>query len=314
MLRKTPPLAAAEAFLAAAAAPSFRAAADELALSPSAFSRRIQMLERFVDAPLFDRSGASITLTEKGRLYRAAIEPALQTIRYATAQMRGGDRSEPLRISTSQSFAVDWLMPRLAGLKQQCDVDLELVVTAGVQSLRAGDADLAILGSAEAPAGFGSETLIDLDGVLVAAPTLANNRPRPTCVADMEGHDLLNVKTPPHVWRRWLSEVGHPEFDTRTKVTFDTNHVMYEAAANGLGLALATPLGSERYFRDSRITACAPDRRPTGVSYRLAYRTVEAGRRPGACRFRHWLDQEVSESGRTFLQATLRSEISCSRT
>lgn len=304
MLRKTPPLAAAEAFLAAAVAPSFRAAAEDLALSPSAFSRRIQVLERFVDAPLFDRSGSTVTLTAKGRLYRETIEPALRTIRDATVRMRGDDRSEPLRVSTSQSFAVDWLMPRLAALKADCDIDLDLVVTTGLRPLRTGDADLAIVGGSEAPADFASETLIDLDGVVVAAPALSNNRPRPTCVADMEGHDLLNMTTPPHSWRRWLSEVGCPEFEPRATPRFESIHVLYEAATNGLGLALATPLASERYLQDRRLTPCVSERRATGMSYRLVFRTAETGRRLVVNRFRQWLEVQVTRSSRLFLQAT----------
>ncbi len=301
MLRKTPPLAAAEAFLAAADAPSFRAAADQLALSPSAFSRRIQMLERFVDAPLFDRSGPAVVLTEKGRLYRDAIEPALQAIRDATAQMHG---SAPLRVSASQSFAVDWLMPRLLDLKDRCDIALDLVIATGVQPLRKGEADLAIVGGIEAPVDLDSETLIELDAVLVSAPRLSSGRPRPACVADLAGHDLLAMKTPPHIWRRWLTEVGHPEFEAQAPSRFESTHVMYEAGANGLGLILATPLASERYLRDRRLTVCLPERRRTGLSYRLVYRTGQTGRTPVARRFKAWLDAEVQQSSRAFHETT----------
>jgi LysR family transcriptional regulator, glycine cleavage system transcriptional activator len=306
MLRKTPPLAAAEAFLAAANAPSFRAAAEQLALSPSAFSRRIQMLERFVNAPLFDRSGPAVALTEKGRAYREAIEPALLAIRDATMQMRGGDGSEPLRLSASQSFAVDWLMPRLADLRERCDVAIDLVVSTGVQSLRKGEADLAIVGGIEEPADFDSDILIELDAVLVAAQRLSNGRPRPTCVAEIAGHDLLAMKAPPNIWRRWLAEVGHPEFETRTAARYESSHVMYEAAANGLGLTLATPLASERYLRDRRLSVCLPERRRIGMNYRLVYRTAQAGRAPAARRFRDWLDAEIRRSDHAFQQAAER--------
>src|SRR3546814_13025924 len=58
LLRQMPPLEAAEAFLAAANARSFRAGASSLALSPSAFSRRIQQLERFLGVELFHRTNS----------------------------------------------------------------------------------------------------------------------------------------------------------------------------------------------------------------------------------------------------------------
>ncbi len=68
MLRQVPPLAALEAFFAATQAPSFRAAAETLALSPSAFSRRIQLLEQFVGLALFDRTSAGTPLTAAGEV------------------------------------------------------------------------------------------------------------------------------------------------------------------------------------------------------------------------------------------------------
>ena len=109
MRRQAPPLEATEAFLAAARAPSFRAAADAIALSPSAFSRRIQMLESFVGVALFDRSGQMVQLTEAGALYFQEVAPALDTIRRATAALHDRGESRVLRLITSHSLAVGWL-------------------------------------------------------------------------------------------------------------------------------------------------------------------------------------------------------------
>ncbi|MDB5685965.1 MAG: hypothetical protein JWR77_554, partial [Rhizorhabdus sp.] len=68
----------------AAQARSFRAAAASIALSPSAFSRRIQALEAFVGTALFDRSGPMPCLTDAGTRYLAEIGPALEIVRRAT--------------------------------------------------------------------------------------------------------------------------------------------------------------------------------------------------------------------------------------
>jgi len=300
MLRKAPPLSSVEAFLAAASAPSFRAAAESLALSPSAFSRRIQMLERFVNAPLFDRSGPAVTLTINGRTYRDAIEPALSAIRDATDQMRHSDELEPVRVSASPSFAIDWLMPRLAGLQEQEGVSVDLVVTRGTPALHTGEADFAIVGGSGQPTDFPSERLVALDGVLAAAQKLTHGRTRPETMAELEGHELLAMKTHPEIWRRWLDAAGHPEIEPRPAAKFDSIHLMHESASNGLGLILATPLASERYLREGRLSRCLTERRPIGLNYRLVYRTPEAARRPIATRFRRWLDTEVAASCRLF--------------
>src|SRR3546814_11837441 len=81
LLRQMPPLEAAEAFLAAANARSFRAGASSLALSPSAFSRRIQQLERFLGVELFHRTNSQSQLSVAGRAYLAEVGPAIGPIR-----------------------------------------------------------------------------------------------------------------------------------------------------------------------------------------------------------------------------------------
>lgn len=167
MLRQTPPLEAIEAFLTAARAESFRQAAALLALSPSALSRRVQLLEGFVGATLFDRSGARPRLTEAGARYLDEVGPALEDIRRATRELRcGGTR---LRVSASHSLTVGWLMPRLQQLRE-LGVELDLGIEQGLGALRDGRADLAICGGEGAPADFRSEILADLEGVAVSAP------------------------------------------------------------------------------------------------------------------------------------------------
>jgi LysR family transcriptional regulator, glycine cleavage system transcriptional activator len=306
MLRRAPPLASVEAFLAAARSPTFKAAAEALALSQSAFSRRIQLLERLVGAPLFDRSGPALALTEKGARYRDAIGPALEAIREATAQLKDGALSAPLRVSASQSFAIDWLMPRLAALREQHDLPIKLVISAGTGSLRNGEADLAIVGGIGDVVDFRSDHLISLDGVVVAPRKLVYWRPPPTAIADLSDHELLDMRHPSHTWRRWFNALGYPCFDYRSREPFDSLHLMYEAAASGLGLALAVPLATERYLKDARLTPCAVARGPIGASYKLAYRSPEVVRRSAVTQFRTWLLDEVATSQRVFDELTKR--------
>jgi LysR family transcriptional regulator, glycine cleavage system transcriptional activator len=303
MLRRAPPLASVEAFLAAARSPTFKAAADALALSQSAFSRRIQTLERLVGAALFDRSGPALALTEKGVRYRDAIGPALEAIREATADLDDGARLAPLRVSASPSFAIDWLMPRLAALRER-DLTIKLVISAGTGSLRNGEADLAIVGGVGAVDDFRFDHLIALDGVVVAPRRLVSGRPLPIAIADLADHELLDMRHPSHTWRRWFDALGYPSFDTRFREPFDSLHLMYEAAASGLGLALAVPLATERYLRQARLVPWASARGPLGASYKLVYRSAHIARRPAATRFRAWLLDEVAASQRLFDQLT----------
>ena len=300
MLRKAPSLEATEAFLLAARASSFRAAAEEIALSPSAFSRRIQQLEAFVGVSLFDRSGPTIQLTEVGARYLAEIEPALQSIRRATDDLRGGRQAGKLRLALSHSLAVGWLMPRLADLFARHGIELDLIITRNAHVLRAGSADLALWGGVEQVDDLPADRLIELDGVLVSATALADGRRPPRSLAELGGHRMLTTKNPPDLWRRWLSEAGHEGVRPATSKCYETSHLMYEAAASGLGLTLAVPLLTERFLQDTRLHPCTDVRAPVGMSYGLFYASPDLRRRSMTGALRDWISDEIEASRETF--------------
>lgn len=298
MLRQTPPLEAAEAFLVAARAPSFRAGAAELALSPSAFSRRIQLLESFVDASLFDRSGPTPKLTELGARYLDEIAPALEEIRRATRRLRSQEGA--VRVSASHSFAVTWLMPRLAELRER-GLEIELIIRQGLDGLRDGQADLAICGGDAAPADFASEVLVELDAFVVSAPTPAGGAP-PARIDDLSDHALLTTDGGANLWARWFEKVGRPTAAPRASQPFPTLQAMYEAAASGLGLALAVPLASERLLAEGRLVRRLDVGAPIGQQYRVVH--AERPRRPraGHAAFIGWLRAETTASCDRFRQ------------
>ena len=152
MKRLIPPLEALEAFLAAARERNFRTAADSLALSPSAFSRRIQMLEAFLGKPLFDRSGPFPVLTAAGKSYRREVEAAITSIGNATQRFHASPQDR-LRLMCPQSFAINWLMPRLpAFMAENPGIDLQLVIGRDVAMLHQDRVDAAIMSG---PRNFG---------------------------------------------------------------------------------------------------------------------------------------------------------------
>lgn len=290
MLRQTPPLEAAEAFLVAARAPSFRAGAAELALSPSAFSRRIQLLESFVGASLFDRSGPTPKLTELGARYLDEIAPALEEIRRATRRLRAQEGA--VRVSASHSFAVTWLMPRLGELRAR-GLEIELVIRQGLDGLRDGQADLAICGGDAAPADFASEVLVELDAFVVSAPTGGASVAR---IDDLSDHALLTTAGGANLWSRWFEQVGRPRTPPRAGQPFPTLQAMYEAAASGMGLALAVPLASERLLAEGRLVRRLDAGAPIGQQYRVVHAERPRRARPAQEAFIGWLRTETAAS------------------
>ncbi|HWI85762.1 MAG TPA: LysR substrate-binding domain-containing protein [Sphingomonas sp.] len=295
MLRQTPPLAATEAFLAAAGARSFRAAAASLALSPSAFSRRIQLLEAFLGVPLFHRSGARAELTIIGARYLAEIAPAVEAIRRASAAIRTPER-EKLRLATSHSLAVEWLLPRLPVAMRESGTRIELVVATDRDLLKEGCADLAIWGGRE-PEGE-SEPLITLDAV---PATCARPNP-PGNLDELVTRPMLAVRNPPDVWAQWLAAVGYDGPPPRIAAVYDTNQLSYEAAASGLGVSLAVPLLANRYLQDERLVPCAARPAPTGMAYWIHHAENVERRDPIVRRLTDWLKQQAVETKQEFLR------------
>jgi len=199
-----------------------------------------------------------------------------------------------VRVSASHSFAVTWLMPRLGALRAR-GLEIELIIRQGLDGLRDGQADLAICGGDAAPADFASEVLVELDAFVVSAPTPAGGAPVEQ-IDDLSDHALLTTAGGANLWSRWFEQVGRPAAPPRASQTFPTLQAMYEAAASGMGLALAVPLASERLLAEGRLVRRLNAGAPIGQQYRV----VHAERPRRACTaheaFVDWLKTETAAS------------------
>jgi LysR family glycine cleavage system transcriptional activator len=294
MLRRSPPLEAIEIFVAVAYAESFRAAARGLALSPSAVSRRIASLEAFLGVALFDRSGSLPALNATGRRYLAQIEPAMKAICRATTFAIEKDTSK-IRVATSHSFANAWLSPRLGDLQRSEGIEIDIVPTRDLDVLRSGEAQLAIWGGLSIPNDMAAETIVQAEVIPVAAPVMADGRLPPQTEDELMERRLLTVGTPANLWQQWFVLSGQRREPTDVR-EFATLQLAYEAAAAGLGVALAIPLIAEPYLRTGRLLPCAPAAREIGECYRL-YRPRRRAKPPEAeLRFANWLRKAARKS------------------
>lgn len=105
-------LGALHVFDAAARRLSFKLAAEELNLSPSAVSHAIAKLERDLGVILFDRDGRRLALTSDGRTLHCPVEEALALVRSGVKAVTSR-QAEILRLHAAPSFAAQWLTPRL---------------------------------------------------------------------------------------------------------------------------------------------------------------------------------------------------------
>lgn len=290
MRRRLPPLDNIEAFVVAASSPSFRAAAESLALSPAAFSRRIQSLSDHVGVKLFERAGGGVRLTDAGRRCLSEIEPAYLELLRATASIGQAAASQvQVRLSLSHSMGLGWLIPRLnAFQKAHPTIELSFKTHRGVSLLRRGEVDLAICYSDVDLKGLDAEPLFGVSCTPVASPALAQayrSQKRP-----LEDYRLLAVDFPPGMWAWWAKATG-VAIASDTALHFDTVHAVYESASLDVGIAMASSATVWPHLQSGRLEQLGLPVAQMKDAYWLA---ANPGRRDRAVdKVRGWLRAEA---------------------
>jgi LysR family transcriptional regulator, glycine cleavage system transcriptional activator len=112
-MRKLPPLTELRAFEAAARHLSFKMAAAELSVTPTAISHQVKLLERHCGQPLFRRRPRPLVLTWAGQQLFPVVRDGFETFAEALTTVRAGASTGRLRITATNAFAARWLVPRL---------------------------------------------------------------------------------------------------------------------------------------------------------------------------------------------------------
>src|SRR5437764_14015026 len=111
MMRKLPPLTGLRAFEAAARSRSFKLAAAELGVTPSAVSHQIQLLEAYCDQALFRRQPRPLTLTWAGEQLFPVVRDGFGSFVDAINRLRAAGTAARLRLTTTNAAAALWLVP-----------------------------------------------------------------------------------------------------------------------------------------------------------------------------------------------------------
>ncbi len=234
-MRRLPPLSAVEAAVAVGRLGSVKAAAEELAISAPALSRRVQTLERFVGRPLFDRRHQSIAPNPEGERLLAALAPALDELGEAVARSMAPATLLRLRLGVLPLFASQRLFPHLPGLRER-HPELHLDIDTAPQPLsRLGDGlDAAIVLARQVDPALHSLRLTR-DRVSVIGD--ADHAERVRAPGDLTRETVLIHRDMPETFDVWRDAVGLPTLEPSAVDQFDSGPLMLEAAARGLGVA-----------------------------------------------------------------------------
>lgn len=291
---RLPSLKFLKTFQVAAMRLSFKAAADELCITPSAVSHQIRALEEQLGVALFERGPSSLTLTEAGENYLQHMETMFSRLETVTEQLRIRYGRDVIRLHIPPFFATEMLLPRLPSfLEVRPEADVHINTVTGTITAHPAEADVSILVGASPEDGHDHDChkLFSQTFVPACSPTLLQRQPIDR-VQDLNNHTLITHEGRRDGWERWAQSLG---IDLRPKkiVRFDSMNTAAEAAEHGVGVALvSTRLGNERFAQGSLIKLF--DRElETGESYFLVLRKEDAAR-PEIKALTQWLIDEFS--------------------
>jgi len=286
MTKRLPPLLALEAFDAAARSLSFKAAAAELNLTPSAISHRVKQLERHLGQPLFRRLNREIRLTEAGQDYYGTVRRAFDQVAQVSLRVGRAPQTEELRLSSVPHFAAAWIIPHLEEFLNRRP-GLRVYVESSIRNADfARDAvDAAVrYGDGNWP-GLVATRLTDLSVAPVCTPALLKRLRKP---ADLRDVTLIHFSQFPHSWSEWLQAAGLPQFQPKHEVFVDSVTQAIDAAENGIGISLGiAPLIGPRLASGRLVMPFGP-LLPLQFGYWLACRKAEADK-PAIQALRLWL-------------------------
>lgn len=301
-MRKLPFLNGIRAFEAAARRGSFALAAQELHVTPAAVSRMVHLLEQRLGVALFGRTANRLVVTPAGRAYQAGLGQIFDALANLTEQVTALGNTRVLTVGVRPTFAIRWLIPRLADFRKlQPDIDVRFT-TGGPAAAFGDDWTCGIkLGDGKWP-DLVAEPLFQADLLPVCAPALAARLKTP---ADLTGASLLRVAHAAGDWPRWLKAAGLTKVSAKGP-EFEYYGQALQAAADGVGIAMGIRPYVEDDLKAGRLVAPFALSIPSGQQWFLIYREFRA-EEPGFQAFRAWIHAAARSSRHEALPSNKRS-------
>lgn len=280
-----PSLTALRAFAALAETGGLTQAGRALGVSHAAVSQQLRILEDRLGTTLVAREGRTLALTPAGTALARVLASAFDEMGAAVSALTGLDRTRPLQISVTPTFAASWLMPRLPDFQHRNpQIDLMINPTASLVPLAPGGVDVAIRFGEGSWPGLDVEPLILTDIAVVASPSLLRGRrvDDPAMLLDLP----------------WLQEVGTNEVSTwltrhgigadqKVRLTQLPGNLMLDALRRGDGVSATVPrIFVEEDIAAGRLSVLFEEHKP-GVGYHIVTRPGVA--RPPLRAFLSWL-------------------------
>ncbi|MGF6176783.1 LysR substrate-binding domain-containing protein [Ensifer sp. 4252] len=298
-MRKLPPLGALRVFEAAARRLSFKQAADELNVSPTAVSHQIRQLEDLLELKLFERGTRQVRLTPAGQTLFPVLRDGLDRFEQVIGELSRHRDTKVARLTSTVAFVAKRLAP-LAGSFRDAHPDWNLRLDASNRTVDLdADADAAIrYGDGQYP-GLLSEPLFADRFAPVCAPRLV-----PASLDALRAATLIHFDwglarrgdERALVWRQWLKHAGLADMDAAGGLSFtdEIHAVQSVVAGQGIGL-LSLTLVAEELASGILVQPFALSLE--SYRYDLVY-SPQAAERPATQVLRGWVLQQFKGGNR----------------
>lgn len=290
---RLPPLSALRLFEAAGRHQSFKRAAAELHLTPSAVSHGIVGLEQTLGVALFIRSPQGLSLTPEGVDYLAYVTEAFSLLLTGTRRLPTPDASRAIAISCAPTLASRWLLPRLSTFLQRMpNVGITMDTSQRQVGFPADGFDFAIRLSRAPVASDAWHRLFGERLVPVCSPAYRASHADADGKLDLHAVTRIHVTSASEDWQGWIEGAGIDDFDAQGGLSFDSIQMAFDAAMTGLGVIIGRrPLVDEYLASGALVPAHGITTPAQGAYWLICAHDIEP--HPECVAFRDWVIEQA---------------------
>lgn len=291
-MAQIPYLKAIQVFDVVARAGNLTQAAASLAITQSAISYHLQILEAKIGAKLFERTSRGVRLTESGEKLVPFVREGLRAIETGLALVTPAPTRPVVRVAVLPMFASRWLAPRLVDFwnkhpKIELSFSHENDAYAAATD-RSEVADIAVQWGTGGWPRVDSLRLLEAPLVAACSPELLKKSPL-RAAGDLKRHTLLHVDDH-NMWRQWLVAIDFPDAETigRRGLMMSDRHFQLSATLNAVGVSLFIRSFIQEELRQGTLVSPLPMEVRTDYAY---YLVRPKGRKlsAAAAQFHDWI-------------------------
>jgi LysR family transcriptional regulator, glycine cleavage system transcriptional activator len=288
---RLPSLKFLKTFQVAAKLKSFKAAADELFVTPSAVSHQIKALEEQLGVALFERGVRTLTLTDAGAHYLEHVSDIFSKLESVTEQLKVRFGRSIIRLNVPPFFANTLLLPRLASFTQaREEADIRIETHSSAPKSHPPEADLSIVVGTGPWDGLTVHELFTQSFIPACSPHFLTENPI-KAHGDLNGKNLLLHEERRDAWERWALGLKIAPIKPNRLVRLNTMSAVVLAAEQGVGVALVPSRLSADRFAAGGLVKLFDEELTTNESYVLLHRP-EDGKREDVQEITRWILSE----------------------